>query len=134
MYEPILRDINPPQNMKPLFAVLALSALCASTGALTRGHAAETKPAIESPNAKPLGLPMQGKPGHGTLSCTFEEESNAELHVLLCRFEHAESCPLKNPVPLRILMLRFDAVRIIGIGSTAEGCSRVTFTGSLKAD
>lgn len=119
-------------NMKPLDTTLALFFLCTVIGGSTLTQAAET--GLEAPGTSPLGTPMQGKPGRGALSCTFEDQSNAELHVLLCRFEDAESCALSNPVPLRALMLRYDAVRIIGISSTAEGCSRVTFTGSLKAN
>lgn len=120
--------------MKPFLAVLALAALCLTTEEFTRAQAAETDPAIEGLDATPLGLPMQGKSARGALSCAYEDRSSAEIHVLLCRFEDSESCALTDPVPLRALMLRYDAVKIIGIGSTPEGCSRVTFTGSLKAN
>lgn len=98
-----------------------------------RGEAAETAPTFEeAPGAKPLGAPMQGKSARGALLCTYEDQSNAEIHVLLCRSENSEGCALTNPVPLRALMLRYDQVKILAIGASPEGCSRVTFTGSLK--
>lgn len=120
--------------MKSLLAALAIFALCASTGGSTRIQAAETEPEIEAPGASPLGAPMQGKPARGALFCTYEDQSNAEVHVLLCRSENSEGCALTDPVPLRVLMSRYDGVKILAIGASAEGCSRVTFTGSLKAN
>lgn len=82
----------------------------------------------------PLGPPMQGKSARGALFCTYEKQERAEMHVLLCRFEDSETCVLTNPTPLRELMRGYQAVRILAIGSTPEGCSRLTFTGSLKAN
>lgn len=119
--------------MRSLLAALAIFALCAVTGGSMRGQAAETGPEIEAPGALPLGPPMQGKPARGALLCTYEDQSSAETHVLLCRSENSEGCALTNPVPLRVLMRRYDGVKILAIGASPDGCSRVTFTGSLKA-
>lgn len=99
------------------------------------GRAAETEPALEAPAAKPLGPSMQNKrsiSGQGRLSCVYEDQQSTDVHVVLCSFEDSEGCVLTNPTPLRVLIRRYDAVRILMIGSTSEGCSRVTFTGSVK--
>lgn len=101
------------------------------------GQAAETEPAVEVPDATPLGPSMQNKhsdSGLGALSCVYEDQKSAEIHTLICRFENSESCVLSNPTPLRSLMQRYEAVKILMIGSTPEGCSKLTFTGSLKTD
>ncbi|MBK1865175.1 hypothetical protein [Taklimakanibacter albus] len=120
--------------MKSNLAALVIFAVCAVAGGSMRGQAAETEPEIEAPGASPLGAPMQGKPARGALFCTYEDQSNAEVHVLLCRSEISEGCALTNPVPLRVLMSRYDGVKILAIGASPEGCSRVTFTGSLKTN
>lgn len=124
----------PNDHMKSLLAALAIFALCAVTGGSLRGQAAETEPEIEAPGALPLGPPMQGKPARGALLCTYEDQSSAEIHVLLCRSENSEGCALTNPVPIRALMSGYDGVKILAIGASPEGCSRVTFTGSRKAN
>lgn len=99
-----------------------------------RGHAAETGPEAEAPGASPLGAPMSGKSARGALLCAYETQTNADIHVVLCRSESSEGCALTNPVPLRVLMSQYDGVKILAIGASAEGCSRVTFTGSRKPD
>ncbi len=100
-----------------------------------RGQAAETEPTFEeAPGATPLGPPMQDKSARRALLCTYENQSNAEIHVLLCRAENSEGCALTNPVPIRALMSGYDGVKILAIGASPEGCSRVTFTGSLKTN
>lgn len=124
----------PNDHMKSLLAALVIFASCAVTGGSNHGQAAETEPEIEAPGASPLGAPMQGKPARGSLLCTYEDQSSAETHVLLCRSENSEGCALTNPVPLRVLMGRYDGVKILAIGTSPEGCSRVTFTGSPKAN
>jgi hypothetical protein len=120
--------------MRSRLATIAVFVLCVCTGGFTRGHAAETEPETEAPGASPLGAPMQGKPARGALLCAYEDQSDAETHVLLCRSENSEGCALTNPVSLRVLMSRYDGVKILSIGASAEGCSRVTFTGSRKPD
>ena len=122
------------EHMRSLSAALTLIALCVCTGEFKRGQAAETGSEVEAPGASPLGAPMSGKSARGALLCTYEAQGNAEVHVLLCRAENSEGCALTNPAPLRVLMDRFDGVKIIAIGASAEGCSRVTFTGSRKPD
>lgn len=123
--------------MKPFLAAFAGFALCIFTGWPSPGQTAETVPALEAPNATPLGPPMQStrkSSGRGMLSCTYEDQKNAEIHVLLCRFEDSESCVLINPTPLQALMQKYEGVKFLVIGSTPEGCSKLTFTGSLKTN
>jgi hypothetical protein len=120
--------------MKSRLATIAVFALCVCTGGFTRAQAAETGTEMEAPGASPLGAPMQGKAARGALLCTYEDQSDTEVHVLICRSENSEGCALTNPVPLRALMRRYDGVKILSIGASPEGCSRVTFTGSRKPD
>lgn len=121
--------------MKPLPAALAIVTLCFFTGGFTRGHALETEPTLEDPAATPPERPKQDKQSkfpQGALTCTLEDQTSTEVHVLLCQFENSETCVLANTTPLRALMQRYDGVKILMIGSTPEGCSKLTFTGSLK--
>ena len=112
--------------MKPYLAIIAVAALCTSAGWCTRGYALEAEqPEGDSTTAKPM-LPQ------GALGCTLTEGDETELHVLLCRFEEVESCVLARPRPLQVVMRKFQEVRILEISSTPEGCSKITFSGSLK--
>ncbi len=113
-------------GMKVLHAAIAVAALCASLDWCTGGYALEAEQTEEnSTTAKPM-LPQ------GALGCALTEGDDTELHVLLCRFEEAESCVLARPKSLRAVMGRFKKVKILEISSTPEGCSKIVFSGSLK--
>lgn len=123
--------------MKLLRVAFAVFALCALPGRTTPGGAAETEPAVEAPDATPLGPSMQtkrGGSGRGVLSCTDDDQNSPEIHTLICRFEDSESCVLSNATPLPALLRKYERVRFLMIGSTPEGCSSLTFTGTLKAN
>ncbi|WP_119391149.1 hypothetical protein [Taklimakanibacter lacteus] len=113
--------------MKPFLAALAVVALCAFPGWITRGHAAEAEDTNEdSTEAQPKFL-------QGALNCAFEDGGSTEIHVLLCRFDVSETCVLTAPMPFRDALQGFAEVKILGISSTAEGCSKITFSGSMKS-
>ena len=67
------------------------------------------------------------------LTCAFRDSQNESIHVLLCRFEESEDCALTAPMPLRVMLQRFEAVKILKIGSTDDGCSELIFSGYLKS-
>jgi hypothetical protein len=113
-------------NMKALLATLAVAAICASAGWNSSGHASEAEETVEDPAEMRPTLPR------GALGCVFEDRNGTEIHVLLCRFEESEDCVLTAPMPLKDMMQKFEAVKIFEISSTPEGCSKVTFSGTLK--
>lgn len=113
--------------MKPFLSALAVAALCAFPGWITRGHAAEVEDTNEDSTEAQSNL-LQG-----SLNCALEDGGSTEIHVLLCRFDMSETCVLPAPMPFRNAMQRFAEVKILGISSTAEGCSRITFSGSMKS-
>jgi hypothetical protein len=116
----------PDIRMKALPAALAVAAICASTGWNSRGYASEAGDIVEDPAVTQPMLPQ------GALGCAFEDPSITDIHVLLCRFEESENCVLTAPMPFKVMMQRFEAVKILEISSTPEGCSKVTFSGTLK--
>jgi hypothetical protein len=69
----------------------------------------------------------------GALLCVFRDNEDEFVHVLLCRFEDSENCVLTAPKPLKVMLQRFDAVKLLKIGSTDDGCSELTFSGNLKS-
>jgi hypothetical protein len=69
----------------------------------------------------------------GALLCAFRDKQDEFVHVLVCRFEDSENCVLTRPKPLKAMLKRFDAVKMLKIGSTDDGCAELTFSGNLKS-
>jgi hypothetical protein len=112
--------------MKALLAILAIGSVGASIDWCTRGYALDAEqPEEDTTTTKPML-------SQGALGCALTDSDEKQLHVLLCRFEETESCALVRPKPLRVVMKRFHEIKILEISSTPEGCSKITFSGSLK--
>lgn len=122
--------------MKPVLTALIGAALLASVGWSKHSYALEAEQPLEdSAVTRPkLSIPQNdGGKSQGSLACVFRDHRSKILHVLLCRFEKSKACVLTAPVPLRDLLQKFEATKIIKIGSTPDGCSELTFRGSLKS-
>ena len=121
--------------MKPVLAALTIVAISASVCS-TRSHAKDAEQTLENPTETRPGLPMGQTPGEhqpGALFCAFRDNENEFVHVLLCRFEDSENCVLTAPKPLKAMLQRSNAVKMLKIGSTDDGCSELTFSGNLKS-
>ena len=120
--------------MKPFFAALGAAALWAS-GPLPDSHAAESEPELQDSivTTRPK-LPMlkDGKQKRSVLLCSFRSQRSQVTHVLSCRFADSKDCVLAAPVPLKEMLQRFDGVKITKIGASPDGCSELTFRGSLR--
>jgi len=122
--------------MKPIFAVYIVAAILACLGWNTRGHASEADQTVQDPTITRPKPPTGQTPGEhqpGALFCAFGDNQDEFVHVLLCRFEDSEDCVLTAPKPLKAMLQRFDAMKILKIGSTDDGCSELIFSGYLKS-
>jgi hypothetical protein len=109
-----------------LVAAIAVSLVCGAVCWITPGNALEAGQSVEGSTATQQKIPR------GALACAIEDSDDALTHVLLCRFDDVEDCVLTAPMPFKKIMQKFEEVKILGIGSTPEGCSQITFSGSLK--
>jgi hypothetical protein len=121
--------------MKSVLAALTIIAISACVCS-TRSHAKDAEQTLEDPTETRPSLPMGQTPGEhqpGALFCAFRDNQDEFVHVLFCRFEDSEDCVLTAPKPLKAMLQRFDAVKMLKIGSTDDGCSEITFSGHLKS-
>lgn len=122
--------------MKPVLAALAIVAMSAGIVCSTRSPAKDAEQPLDDPIERRPGLPMGQTTGEhqpGALYCAFRDAQDEFVHVLLCRYEDSEACVLTAAKPLKVMLQRFDAVKMLKIGSTDDGCSELTFSGILKS-
>lgn len=110
--------------MRPILAALIAAAMSLAPSMRAPAKEAEVEP--PGPTTAQPSLPR------GALACALSDDGSALVHVLLCRFEESEGCTLNAPAPFRDMMQKFEGIQILKIGATPEGCSEITFSGSLK--